>query len=180
MTLKLVAIDSAVRYTYALCRSRLRGVGAIMAVATNGQYTHYICYSCTKRHMRNKRVEAEVAVALLSSPSQSVCVFDGLPATFYSEFDRPICKYDVFVVKAPLKECRQVGPYSVCFDGEANERGIKVEGVVIPYRTIVALNALAHEMSNEHILGVWSMAISRCILPAGVHPSMFGSDYSIY
>jgi len=180
MTLKLLAIDSAVRYAYAWCKGRLRGVGAIMAVATNGLYTHYVCHSCTKRHMRNKRVEAEVAAALLSSPSQAICIFDGLPSTFYGEFERPICRYDIFVVKAPVKQCMQYGPYSICFDGEAGNKGVKVEDVVIPYRVIVALNQLAHEMANEHILGVWHMAVSRCVIPTGAHPSMLDHDVSIY
>jgi len=180
MTLKLVAIDGAVRYSHVWCGGRLISAGAIMAVATSGDYVHYICHSCTKKHMRAKRVEAEVSVALLSSASQSICVFDGLPSTFYSEFERPICRYDVFVVKAPVRRCAQYGPYSICFDGETFEAGVKIEDVTIPYRVIVALNQLAHEMANEHILGLWHMATSRCVVPTGAHPSMVDSDVSIY
>jgi len=181
MTLNIVAIDGAVRYTYALCKNRQVGIGAILAIGTNGQYVHYVCHSCTKKHMRAKRVEAEVAVALLSNPLQSLCIFDGLPSAFYFEFDRPICKYDVFVVKAPVRQCVQYGAYSICSEGaELNEKGINIEGVTIPYRVVVILNELAHNMANEHILGVWDIATSRCVLPAGVHPAMFGSDVSIY
>jgi len=179
MTLNIVAIDGAVRYSYALCRDRLAGIGAIIAVGTNGQSVHHIC-RCTKKYMRVKRVEVEVAVALLSSPLQSICIFDGLPSTFYNEFNGPICRHDVFVVKAPVRQCTQIGPYSVCYDGEMSEKGVKVEDVVIPYRVIITLNELAHNMANEHILGVWHMATSRCIMPAGVHPAMFDSDVSIY
>jgi len=181
MTFNIIAIDSAVRYAYAWCRGRRTSVGAILAFAVGSrtESVHYVCRSCTKRHMRAKRVEAEVAVALLSKP-RSVCIFDGMPSSFYNEFEAPICDYDIFVVKAPVKGCTQVGVYSICYEGAMSERGVKIEDVTIPYRLIITLNAFAHNMANEHMIGLWHMATSGCILPAGAHPAMFDSDVSIY
>jgi len=181
MTLNIIAIDSAVRYAYAWCRGRRTSVGAILAfaVGTRMESIHYVCHGCTKRHMRSKRIEAEVAVALLSK-QRSACIFDGMPSSFYNEFEPPICDYDIFVVKAPIRGCAQIGAYSICYDGEVTERGIKIEDVVVPYRLITTLNELAHNVANDYMIGLWQMATSGCVLPTGVHPAMFENDLSIY
>jgi len=97
-------------------------------------------------------------------------VFDGLPNTFYSEFEMPICYADIFVVKAPVRGCIRYGVYSICYDGDVKDGAILVDGATIPIRKIIVLNALAHSLANRYADGIWRNETYGCLSAAGTHP----------
>lgn len=168
--MRLVAIDSAVRYNYFLCRGKETSIGVIVAVgAPLGKPISEVCRKCTKQYIRKKRVELELRAAL-SSPPRSICIFDGLPQSFYAEFEPPICYRDVFVVKAPVRGCIRYGVYSICHDGDVKGNAIVVDGVHITFEKIVALNALAHTLANKYANGIWYNETYGCLSAVGTHP----------
>jgi len=174
----IVAIDSAVRFDYLLCGGRPESRAAILAVSTNLRMLPFTCNNCSEEYLTRKRVEYELAVALQSH--DNVCVFDGLANSFYRHLEElgltpPICRADIFLIKRPKKieGCRNFGVYTICYDGEINEKGVLVDGEVISFNEIVALNALAHSIANRKIEGLWKRVTHGCIKATGTHPSLY-------
>jgi len=167
--MRVIAIDSAVRFNYFLCRGAETSIGVVVAVNTSQRPIYEVCKKCTKQYIRKKRVELEIRAALLSRP-KSVCIFDGLPSTFYAEFDAPICYKDVFLVKAPIRGCARYGIYSICYDGDIKDGAILVDGTAITFEKIVTLNAFAHTLANRFADGIWLNETFGCLSAIGTHP----------
>jgi len=176
--MKVVAIDSAVRFNYLLCNERPESRAAVLAVSTDLKMMPFKCAGCNEEFVARKRIEYELAIALQSQ--DSVCIFDGLSSGFYRQLEAigltpPICKADIFVIKRPKKieGCVNFGVYTICYDGDVNNKGVLVDDELLTFGEIVTLNALAHSLANTKIEGLWKKLTRGCIGAKGTHPSLY-------